>query len=232
MLGVITCCGQPSTQCCPGRSAPGSEKRLVGWNWNGELTEEIRVIHQANYGVYGARKIHAALLRRGHTVARCTVERLMRQASLRGVIRVKSPRTTRPAAETARPAELVNRQFTAQAPNQLWVADITYIRTFSGWVYAAFVIDVFSRMVVGWQVTTSLTPTSPWTPWRWRYGAAAMPAATCRDWCTTPTAACNTAPSATPSASSKLRSSPRSAPRSTHMTTPSRRHSTVCSRPN
>lgn len=114
------------------------------------------MIHQANYGVYGARKIHAALLRRGHTVARCTVERLMRQAGLRGVIRAKSPRTTRPAPETARPTDLVNRQFTAQAPNQLWVADITYIRTFSGWVYAAFVIDVFSRMVVGWQVGTSL----------------------------------------------------------------------------
>jgi putative transposase len=83
------------------------------------------VTHRANYGVYGARKIHAALLRRGHTVARCTVERLMRQAGLRGVIRAKNPRTTRPVPETARPADLVNRQFTAQAPNQLWVADIT-----------------------------------------------------------------------------------------------------------
>jgi putative transposase len=114
------------------------------------------VIHENNYGVYGARKVHAALLRHGRTVARCTVERLMRQAGLRGVIRAKSPRTTRPAPETARPADLVNRQFTAQSPDQLWVADITYIRTSSGWVYAAFVIDVFSRMVVGWQVATSL----------------------------------------------------------------------------
>ena len=78
----------------------------------------------------------------------------MRAAGLRGVIRAKSPRTTRPAPETDRPADLVERQFTAIAPNQLWVADITYIRTFSGWVYAAFVIDVFSRMVVGWQVAT------------------------------------------------------------------------------
>jgi transposase InsO family protein len=69
----------------------------------------------------------------------------MRAAGLRGVIRAKSPRTTRPAPETARPADLVERQFTASAPNQLWVADITYIRTFSGWVYAAFVIDVFSH---------------------------------------------------------------------------------------
>ncbi|WP_406419466.1 DDE-type integrase/transposase/recombinase [Streptomyces sp. NBC_01614] len=85
-------------------------------------------------------------------MARCTVERLMRAARLRGVIRAKSPRTTRPAPETDRPADLVERQFTATSPNQLWVADITYIKTFSGWVYAAFVIDVFSR----WQVATSL----------------------------------------------------------------------------
>lgn len=120
------------------------------------LAEEISRIHADNYGVYGARKVHAALVREGHTVARCTVERLMRQAGLRGVIRAKSPRTTRPAPETDRPADLVERQFTATAPNQLWVADITYIRTLSGWVYAAFVIDVFSRMVVGWQVATSL----------------------------------------------------------------------------
>lgn len=121
-----------------------------------QLTGEIRQIHTDNYGVYGARKVHAALAREGAQVARCTVERLMRQAGLRGVIRAKSPRTTRPAPETGRPADLVERQFTATAPNQPWVADITYIRTFSGWVYAAFVIDVFSRMVVGWQVATSL----------------------------------------------------------------------------
>ncbi|GAA0662232.1 hypothetical protein GCM10009535_47310 [Streptomyces thermocarboxydovorans] len=89
-------------------------------------------------------------------MARCTVERLMRADGLRGVVRAKSPRTTRPAPETGRPADLVNREFTADAPNQLWVADITYIKTHSGWVYAAFVIDVFSRMVVGWQVSTSL----------------------------------------------------------------------------
>jgi putative transposase len=121
-----------------------------------ELTEEIRVIHRENYGVYGARKIHAALLRRHRTVARCTVERLMRADGLKGISRAKGPRTTRPAPETDRPRDLVKRQFAATAPNQLWVADITYIRTFSGWVYAAFVIDVFSRRVVGWQVATSL----------------------------------------------------------------------------
>jgi len=114
-----------------------------------ELTEEITVIHRENYDVYGARKIHAALLRKGSTVARCTVERLMRAAGLRGVIRAKHPRTTRPAPETDRPADLVKRQFTAQALNELWVADITYIKTFVGWVYAAFVIDVYSRIVFG-----------------------------------------------------------------------------------
>jgi putative transposase len=113
------------------------------------------VIHENDYGVYGARKVHAALVRKGHTVARCTVGRLMRQAGLRGMIYAKSPRTTRPAPETARPADLVSRQFIANAPNQLWAADITYV-PFSGWVYAAFVIDVFSRLVVGWQVATSL----------------------------------------------------------------------------
>ncbi|MET8538992.1 IS3 family transposase [Streptomyces sp. NPDC005065] len=134
------------------RTRPSSARSLR----DEHLTEEIRRIHEANYSVYGARKVHAALLREGHEVARCTVERLMRRAGLRGVIRAKSPRTTRPAPETARPADLVERAFTASAPNQLWVADITYIRTFSGWVYAAFVIDVFSRMVVGWQVATSL----------------------------------------------------------------------------
>lgn len=121
-----------------------------------QLTEEIRVLHAANYGVYGARKIHAALRRADGDVARCTVERLMRAAGLRGVSRAKGPRTTRPAPETNRPADLVKREFTADTQNQLWVADITYIRTFAGWVYAAFVIDVFSRMVVGWQVATSL----------------------------------------------------------------------------
>lgn len=121
-----------------------------------ELTEQITTVHRENYGVYGARKIHAQLQRQGMSVARCTVERLMRKAGLKGVVRGEVPRTTLPKAETDRPADLVERQFVADAPNQLWVADITYIKTFTGWVYAAFVIDVFSRMVVGWQVSTSL----------------------------------------------------------------------------
>ncbi len=116
----------------------------------------IREIHAENYGVYGVRKVHGELVRRGHRVARCTVERLMRREGLRGIARVKSPRTTIPGGETERPLDLVDRQFRAERPDQLWVADITYIRTFSGWAYAAFVIDVCSRRVVGWQLSTSL----------------------------------------------------------------------------
>jgi putative transposase len=116
----------------------------------------IKQIHAENYGVYGARKIWHELHRRGVRVARCTVERLMRAARLRGLLRDRSPRTTRPAAETGRPRDLVKRDFTAAGPNQLSVADLTYVRTSVGWVYAAFVLDVHSRMIVGWQVSTSL----------------------------------------------------------------------------
>jgi putative transposase len=121
-----------------------------------ELTVMIKQIYTANYGVYGTRKIWHELHRHGMPVARCTVERLMRAAGLRGLLRDKSPRTTRPAAETDRPRDLVKRDFTAAGPNRLWVADLTYVRTSVGWVYAAFVLDVFSRLIVGWQVSTSL----------------------------------------------------------------------------
>jgi putative transposase len=120
------------------------------------LTERIRTIHADNYGVYGVRKIRAALRREGERVAESTVRRLMRAEGLRGISRRKGPRTTKPAAETGRPLDLVNREFVASRPNELWVADITYVHTFSGWVYVAFVTDVFSRLVVGWQVSTRL----------------------------------------------------------------------------
>ncbi|MCQ9163970.1 IS3 family transposase [Arthrobacter sp. STN4] len=119
-------------------------------------TEKIKEVHKDNYSVYGARKVYAALNRAGHKVARCTVERLMRREGLHGVRRAKGPRTTVPGPLAERPADLVKRQFTAPAPNCLWVVDITYIRTFSGWVYAAFVLDVFSRRVVGWQLSTTM----------------------------------------------------------------------------
>lgn len=121
-----------------------------------QLLVQIRRVHAENFGVYGARKLHAQLHREGLAVARCTVERLMRVAGLRGISRAKGPRTTisGPGPET-RP-DLVERDFTATAPNQLWVADITYCRAFTGWAYAALVTDVFSRRVVGWQLSKSL----------------------------------------------------------------------------
>ena len=120
------------------------------------VTAQIRRVHTDNYGVYGARKVHAELVREGIAVARCTVERLMRDAGLRGVSRAKGPRTTVPGRGPDDRPDLVERDFTATAPNELWVADITYCRAFSGWAYAAFVIDVYSGRVVGWQVSKSL----------------------------------------------------------------------------
>ena len=122
-----------------------------------ELVVDIKTAHKANLGVYGARKIHAELNREGITVARCTIERLMRAEGLRGIPREKTRKTTLgDDAQTERPEDLVNRKFVATAPNQLWVADLTYVRTHAGWTYVAFVLDVFSRMIVGWQVSTSL----------------------------------------------------------------------------
>ena len=113
--------------------------------------------------MFGARKMHAMRGRpeiaerhgAGH-VARCTVERLMRDMGLHGIRRAKSPRTTRSAPREQCPADLVNRHFAAFRPNELWVSDITYVRTFSGWVYVAFVTDVYSRRVIGRQTSTSL----------------------------------------------------------------------------
>lgn len=121
-----------------------------------QRTAMITAVHTENYGVYGSRKVHAELVRRGHPMARCSVERLMRTAGLRGVSRSKGPRTTIPGEGPEVRADLVQREFTAAAPDRLWVADITYCRSFAGWVYAAFVIDVYSRRVVGWQLSTSL----------------------------------------------------------------------------
>lgn len=117
---------------------------------------KVKAIHATNYGVYGARKTWHALTRQDYVVARCTVERVMRANGIHGITKAKSPRSTIPGPVGARPDDFVRRAFTAEGPNQLWVADITYIRTFSGWVYAAFVMDMYSRRIVGWQVSTSL----------------------------------------------------------------------------
>jgi len=121
-----------------------------------ELKAEIKRVYQANYSVYGARKVWRQLNREGIAAARCTVERLMRQMSLRGVVRGKTRRTTVPDTAAPRPTDLVERRFTASRPNQLWVADLTYVATWSGFCYAAFIVDVYSRFIVGWQTSTSL----------------------------------------------------------------------------
>src|SRR5215208_7209527 len=121
------------------------------------LKVAIRRVWGEHRRVYGADKVWAQLKREGIPVARCTVERLMRGLGLRGVTRGKtSVRTTIGDEASDRPLDLVARQFRAPAPNRLWVADLTYVKTHSGWVYVAFVVDACSRFVVGWQASRSL----------------------------------------------------------------------------
>ena len=120
------------------------------------LREEIERVWKENFGVYGARKVWRQLIREEIDVARCTVERLMREMGLQGVVRGRKVRTTIADELTQRPADLVRRDFTADRPNQLWVADLTYVATWRGFVYVAFITDVFSRKIVGWRVSNSL----------------------------------------------------------------------------
>jgi putative transposase len=121
-----------------------------------QLKVEIARVHAEQFGVYGARKVWRQLHREGICVARCTVERLMGELGLHGAVRGKTRRTTTPDVAAARPADLVERDFSATRPNQLWVADLTYVATWSGFVYVAFIIDAFSRFIVGWQAARSL----------------------------------------------------------------------------
>jgi putative transposase len=121
-----------------------------------ELKAHIARVHAENFGVYGAPKIWAQLNRQGIRVARCTIERLMRDLGLQGAVRGRPRRTTIPVDVAERPRDLVDRQFRAEAPNRLWVADLTYVRTWAGFMYVAFITDVFSRRIVGWQASTSL----------------------------------------------------------------------------
>ena len=120
------------------------------------LKPEIQRVWTENFQVYGARKVWRQLKREGFGVARCTVERLMGVLGLQGAVRGKPCKTTIPDDAADRPADLVNRQFTAERPDQLWVADITYVAAWTGFVYVAFVIDVFSRRIVGWRVASSM----------------------------------------------------------------------------
>lgn len=121
-----------------------------------EIKPEIRRVYDENFQVYGARKIWRQLRREGVGVARCTIERLMRSLGLQGVVRGGKRRTTISRSQSDYPEDLVKRQFTATRPNELWVADFTYVATWAGFVYVAFVIDVFSRRIIGWRVARSM----------------------------------------------------------------------------
>src|SRR4051812_16421774 len=121
-----------------------------------DLSAEIQRVYDTSRGLYGARKVWWQLQGEAVVVARCTVERLMHEAGLEGVVRGKARRTTVADERADRPADLVERDFTATAPNRLWVADFTYVATWSGAVYVAFVIDAFSRRIVGWKADTNM----------------------------------------------------------------------------
>ena len=129
--------------------APARERR------DAELCRAIHRVFEANFGVYGVRKVWRQMKREGINVARCTIARLMRQMGLKGVVRGKSVRTTISDASAPCPLDRVRRQFKAPCPNALWVSDFTYVATWSGFVYVAFVIDVFARRIVGWRVSRS-----------------------------------------------------------------------------
>lgn len=120
------------------------------------LVPEVARLHAENYGVYGRRKMHALMRRHGWDIGRDQTERLMRLAGVRGVRKSKRVFTTRSDKTMALPADLVNRRFTAPAPRRLWVCDVTYVATWSGFAYVAFVTDVYSRRIVGWNVAATL----------------------------------------------------------------------------
>ncbi len=120
------------------------------------MTTALVELWQDNYRVYGARKLWKAARRAGHDVGRDQVARLMRAAGIEGVRRTKRVRTTRPAPADARHPDLVGRDFTATAPNQLWVTDLTYVPTWSGVAYVCFIVDAYSRMIVGWRVAAHM----------------------------------------------------------------------------
>jgi putative transposase len=124
-----------------------------------ELKAHVNRVHIANYGVYGARKVWLALNREGITVARCTVERLMAELGLAGAVRGKARPTTVADPTAARPADLVARRFGPVAPNRLWVADLTYVSTWSGFAYVALVTDAYARRILGWRVAATMATT-------------------------------------------------------------------------
>ena len=145
----------PSTYYAHAARQADPERQSARQRRDAGLCEQIRRVWEENFGVYGVRKVWRQLLREGVQVARCTVERLMRRMGLRGMVRGKPVRTT--ISDPARPCPLdrVNRQFRADRPDALWVSDFTYVSTWQGFAYVAFVIDVFARRIVGWKVAAT-----------------------------------------------------------------------------
>ncbi|MFE5948539.1 IS3 family transposase [Streptomyces sp. NPDC056480] len=139
------------------RTRPKSARRLRDEN----LIPLVTAVWEDSGRTYGARRITRALVRSGHRVARCTAERLMRELGIEGVIRGRRRRTTIPEPAAPRPPDLVSRQFEAERPNQLRLADLTYVRTWPGWAYVAFVLDAYSRRIVGWQVADHMRTDLP-----------------------------------------------------------------------
>jgi putative transposase len=159
MLGVEPICGllriAPSTYYAHVAQRREPQKASARSRRDAELSAAIKRVFEANFEVYGARKIWRQLGREGVTVARCTVERLMRSLGIQGAVRGKPAKTTVSDKATPCPADRVNRQFHAPRPNVLWVSDFTYVSTWQGFVYTAFVIDVFARRIVGWRVSST-----------------------------------------------------------------------------
>jgi transposase InsO family protein len=159
VFGVEPICRQlaiaPSTYHAHVARRSDPAKRSARARRDGELSVAIRRVHGENFGVYGARKVWRQLGREGIKAARCTVERLMRQMGLHGVVRGRTVKTTFSNRAAPCPSDRVNRQFQAPRPDALWVADFTYVATWQGFVYTAFVTDTFARRIVGWRVSRS-----------------------------------------------------------------------------
>lgn len=145
----------PSTYYAHARCQTDPERRSRRARRDDVLSTHIQRVWDGNFHVYGARKVWRQLRREGVVAARCTVERLMRRLGLKGVVRGKPVKTTVSDKATPCPLDKVNRQFRAERPNALWVSDFTYVSTWQGFVYVAFVIDVFARRIVGWRVSSS-----------------------------------------------------------------------------
>lgn len=172
--------------------------------------------------LYGRRKMTALLRRRGLQVAHCTVDRLMRELGMQGVRRAKTPRTTIPGKDGTRAGDLLDRDFTAPAPNRVWIADFTYVRAWTGMGYVAFVVDVYAQRIVGWHAMSTRPAELVRLPRAWPPGPAASRAtlSSGASWSTTPMPGRSISPSGSPSTCSLRGSRPRSARSVTPTTTP------------